>query len=87
MSEPDPLTDLVVSTYTPTVDRGRSMRTYGVIAAIAHHRRVEVLFKPFGDLEPSPAYGRLDGVSLQGVPSGARLARAVLYGRSPDSKL
>jgi glycosyltransferase involved in cell wall biosynthesis len=82
MSEPDPLTDLVVSTYTPTVDRGRSMRTYGVIAAIAHHRRVEVLFKPFGDLEPSPAYGRLDGVSLQGVPSGARLARAVLYGRA-----
>ena len=82
MSDAEPVTDLVVSTFTPTVNRGRSMRTYGVIAALARDRRVEILYKPFGDVEPSPHYARLSGVSLTPVASAGGSARALLYARA-----
>jgi polysaccharide biosynthesis protein PslH len=75
-------TDLVVTPFTPTVDRGRALRTYGVVAALARHRDVDVLFKRFGAADPAEAYTRLARVSLQEVPADHRAARAVLYGRA-----
>lgn len=75
-------TDLVVTAHTPTVDRGRALRTYGVVAALAHHRDVDVLFKRFGAVGPAEEYARLHRVRLQGVPSASGAARALLYGRA-----
>lgn len=75
-------TDLVVTPFTPTVDRGRALRTYGVIAALAHHREVDVLFKRFGAAQPSAEYGDLGHVTLHPVEPASRLSRARLYARA-----
>jgi polysaccharide biosynthesis protein PslH len=77
-----PTTDLLVTTFTPTVDRGRALRTYGVVAALAQNRDVDVLFKRFGAAEPAAEYARLRGVALQEVPDAHRVAQALLYGRA-----
>jgi glycosyltransferase involved in cell wall biosynthesis len=77
-----PTTDLLVTTFTPTVDRGRALRTYGVVAALARHRDVDVLFKRFGAAEPAEEYARLPGVRLEEVPDADRVAHALLYGRA-----
>jgi polysaccharide biosynthesis protein PslH len=77
-----PRTDLVVTPFTPTVDRGRAMRTYGVVAALAHHRAVEVLFKRFGATQPSEEYAKLERVRLEGITASKRGGRALLYGRA-----
>jgi glycosyltransferase involved in cell wall biosynthesis len=81
-SEESPKTDLVVTPFTPTVDRGRALRTFGVIAALAHHRNVEVLFKRFGASDPPPEYAQLGGVRLQEVPATSWAAHALCYGRA-----
>lgn len=74
--------DLVVSCYTPTVDRGRALRTYGVIAALARDRDVDVLFKPFGANEPPKEYMLLPHVRLSAitVSSGPRRAAFCMQG-------
>jgi glycosyltransferase involved in cell wall biosynthesis len=74
--------DLLVTTFTPTADRGRALRTYGVVAALAHHRDVDVLFKRFGAGEPAEEYRQLPGVRLEEVPDAHRVAHALLYGRA-----
>ena len=77
-----PTTDLVVTPFTPTVDRGRAMRTYGVVAAVAHHGHVDVLFKRFGAAQPSEEYAKLARVQLHGINASKRSDRALLYGRA-----
>jgi polysaccharide biosynthesis protein PslH len=77
-----PTTDLVVTPFTPTVDRGRALRTYGVVAALARHRDVEVLFKRFGAADPAEEYARLPHVSLREVAAANGAARRLLYGRA-----
>jgi polysaccharide biosynthesis protein PslH len=81
-STESPKTDLVVTPFTPTVDRGRALRTYGVVAALARHRDVDVLFKRFGAPHPAEEYARLPRVRLQGVPAANWAARALFYGRA-----
>jgi len=77
-----PVTDLVVTPFTPVVDRGRALRTYGVVAALARHRNVEVLYKRFGANKPSPEYARLARVALQEVTASNGAARTVAYVRA-----
>lgn len=74
--------DLVVTPFTPTVDRGRALRTYGVVAALARHRNVDVLFKRFGAAEPAPEYVDLARVALHGVTTSRRAKRGLLYARA-----
>jgi polysaccharide biosynthesis protein PslH len=76
------LTDVLVTPFTPTADRGRAMRTYGVVAALAQHRTVEILFKRFGATQPSQEYLRLGRVQLRAVSSTKGLALAMLYART-----
>jgi hypothetical protein len=61
-------TDLLVTPSTPTVDRGRAVRAYGVVAALARHRDVDMLFERFGAADPAEAYIRLPQVSSQETP-------------------
>ena len=76
-----PNTDLLVTPFTPTTDRGRAMRTYGVVAALARHRAVEILFKRFCAPQPSEEYRRLAGVRLSDVGSVKSPELALLYVR------
>ncbi|MGO9902257.1 MAG: hypothetical protein ACLP0J_21770, partial [Solirubrobacteraceae bacterium] len=81
-SSPRATTDLVVTPFTPTVDRGRALRTYGVIAALARHRDVEVVYKRFGDAQPAQEYANLHRVVLAGVTPSKNAGRALLYLRA-----
>lgn len=83
MIEPQsPLTDVLVTPFTPTADRGRAMRTYGVVAALAQHRAVEILFKRFGATQPSQEYRRLPRVQLRDISSTKGFELALLYART-----
>ncbi len=75
-------TELIVTPFTPTVDRGRALRTYGVVAALAHHRDVEVLYKRFGAAHPAERYERLPRVHLREVQASRGADRALLYARA-----
>ena len=77
-----PATDLMVTPFTPVVDRGRALRTYGVVAALAQHRDVEVLFKRFGATKVSEEYTRLARVQLREVTASKGAARTLLYVRA-----
>ncbi len=78
--------DLFVTTHTPAVGSGHSVRSYGIVRALAQHRPVELLYVRFDASEPHPAYRRIEGLTLhEVVPSrgprrlaayaGARAAR------------
>jgi glycosyltransferase involved in cell wall biosynthesis len=78
------MNDLVVSMYTPTVDRGRAVRTYGVVRALAarsgtYMRSVDLLYKRFGPEVASPLYTVLAGASLHGVDASRGVRRALTY--------
>jgi polysaccharide biosynthesis protein PslH len=77
-----PLTDVLVTPFTPTADRGRAMRTYGVVAALTRDRAVEILFKRFGAAQPSSEYRRLPRVQLREVGSTRGLDRLLLYAQT-----
>ncbi|HST56490.1 MAG TPA: glycosyltransferase family 4 protein [Solirubrobacteraceae bacterium] len=81
------MNDLVVSLYTPTVDRGRAVRTYGVVRALAARagtqmQPVDVLYKRFGAEVASPLYTVLAGVSLHGVEASRGVRRGLMYARA-----
>ena len=76
-----PDSDVLVTPFTPTTDCGRAMRTYGVVAALARHRAVEILFKRFCAPLPSEEYRRLARVRLRDVGSAKGPELAVLYAR------
>ena len=77
-----PACDLVVSAFTPTVDRGRALRTYGVVAALACHRDVDVIYKRFGAEHPAEEYARLPRVHLREVITSRGARRALVYTRA-----
>ncbi|MBV9194667.1 MAG: glycosyltransferase [Solirubrobacterales bacterium] len=76
-----PAADLLVTAFTPTTDRGRALRTYGVVAALARHRPVDVLYKRFGATHPSEQYAQLTGVRLHEIAASKGVGRALVYAR------
>ncbi len=77
-----PSTDVLVTPFTPTADRGRALRTYGVVAALARHRGVEILYKRFCAPQPSEEYRRLARVRLREVGSARGPERVLLYAQA-----
>lgn len=73
------MSDVVATSFTPDVASGTGRRTFGVVAALAHHGPVHVLYTPFGGDAPAPEYEAVPGVTLEAVPSsrGGRRALAV----------
>jgi polysaccharide biosynthesis protein PslH len=67
----------VVSSFTPALGSGRALRTYATVRALAQHGPVTLLYKRFGGDEPDPAYGAVDGLSLQPVEAGRGPRRAL----------
>lgn len=69
---------VLATPFTPTLDSGRSRRTYGIVRALAAQGPVDIVHGRFGG-EPDPAYGDLEGVRLHPVERPDVLARAPAY--------
>jgi polysaccharide biosynthesis protein PslH len=74
--------DLFVTTYTPGIASGRSVRSYGIIRALAEQRSVDVLYTQFGAAEPDAAHDALEGVELHESVASRGARRAAAYARA-----
>jgi polysaccharide biosynthesis protein PslH len=69
--------DLLITTHTPALGSGRSLRTYGIARALAKHRGLDLLYVRFDAPSPDASFESIPGIALhQVVPSrgGSRLA-------------
>jgi glycosyltransferase involved in cell wall biosynthesis len=73
---------LLLTVYTPRLDTGHGVRTYGVVAALARWGEVEVAYRPLDGPIPSPAYAALPGVALTRLADTRGPRRAAAYLRS-----
>ena len=62
---PAGMSDLIVSSLTPTLTSGTGLRTYGVAAALARHRPVEIAYVVWGADRPAAEYAQLANVTLR----------------------
>jgi glycosyltransferase involved in cell wall biosynthesis len=74
--------DLFVTTHTPALGSGHSVRSYGIIRALAEQRGVDVLYTRFGALEPDGAYGTIAGVEMHESLASRGAKRAATYARA-----
>jgi glycosyltransferase involved in cell wall biosynthesis len=74
--------DLIVTSVTPNLKTGRGVRTYGVTAALAQHRRVEVAYAVFDWPAPAAEYEALPNVTFRPLEVSRGAARAVEYLRA-----
>ncbi len=71
--------DLYISSFTPTLENGRSLRTYTCIRALAMLRPLDLLYTSYGAEEPSPQYAQIDGLVLHPVHPSRGLRRGATY--------
>jgi len=76
------MSDLIVTSITPTLGSGTGLRTYGVTAALARHHPVEVAYQVWGAEEPAVEYGRLGPVTLRATHASRGPARGLAYLRT-----
>jgi len=74
--------DLFLTSATPTLAGGAAMRTYGVVAALASERPVDLVYKEFGAREPAPEYAALERLEIRRLTASRGWRRALAYGRS-----
>jgi glycosyltransferase involved in cell wall biosynthesis len=74
--------DLVVTSLTPTLASGTGLRTYGVIAALARHRPVDVAYIEHGGAGPAGEYSTLPGVHARPLAASRGLRRGLAYARA-----
>ena len=74
--------DLVVTSLTPTLASGTGLRTYGVVAALARHRPVDVAYVVHGADTPAPEYGALENVNTLPLSASRGLRRGWAYARA-----
>jgi glycosyltransferase involved in cell wall biosynthesis len=71
--------DLVVTSFTPTLRSGTGLRTYGVVAALARHRAVDVAYIVHDGDAPGPEYGGLENVSPFALHASRGPRRGLAY--------
>lgn len=76
------MSDLVVTSMTPTLGTGAGLRTYGVIAALARHHPVEVAYVRWGAEQPAAEYRRLANVTLRALHASRGPARMLEFARA-----
>ena len=76
------MSDLIVSALTPTLTSGTGLRTYGVAAALARHRPVEIAYVVWGAEQAAPEYAELPNVALRPLRSTRGPGRAFEFARS-----
>lgn len=74
--------DLFVTTHTPAMGSGHSMRSYGIVRALAEQRGVDLLYTRFDAPEPDAAYTTIDGLELHEAISSRGARRAAAYARA-----
>lgn len=74
--------DLVVTSLTPTLASGTGLRTYGVVAALARHRGVDVAYVVHGGDTPAPEYATLGNVRMIPLSASRGLRRGLEYARA-----
>jgi glycosyltransferase involved in cell wall biosynthesis len=74
-----PSKDLLVTTHTPALGSGRALRTYAVARALAAHRRLDLLYVPFGASEPDEAFCAIPGIELHPVMPSRGGRRLLAY--------
>ncbi len=77
------MSDLFVTSHTPTLGVGRALRVYAIVKALAARGPVDLLYVQFGADEPSPEYVDQPNIRLHPVVSsrGVRRAAAVAAAR------
>jgi glycosyltransferase involved in cell wall biosynthesis len=75
------VTEIVVTSYTPTLDTGRGRRVYGIVRALAEHDDVHVVYNVFGAAAPSTAFD-LPRIRLHPVASSRGARRGLAYARA-----
>jgi glycosyltransferase involved in cell wall biosynthesis len=73
---------VLATSFTPTLDSGRARRTYGVVAALARHGQLDLVYGAFGAPRPDPLYERLPNLCLHPVQRPGRLERMPAYLRA-----
>lgn len=76
------MTDLLVTTHTPTLDSGRALRTYGIARALAAHAPLDVLYVRFGAATAAQAYLEAEGLTLHPIEPSRGGGRARAYARA-----
>jgi glycosyltransferase involved in cell wall biosynthesis len=73
------MTDLLVTSVTPSLDTGRNVRTYGVTAALAQLGAVEVAYVVFDGSVPARPFAELPAVTLHPLLASRGIRRALEY--------
>lgn len=77
-----PMRTVLATSFTPTLDSGRARRTYGVIAALARHGEIDLVYGRFGAAAPDPRYEELPNVTFHPVERPSTPARLPAYARA-----
>ncbi len=73
---------VVVSSLTPTLASGTGLRTYGVVAALARERAVDLVYIVHGADSPAPEYSALENVRTLPLSASRGLRRGWHYARA-----
>ncbi len=73
------MSEVFVTAFTPALGSGTGLRTYGVVAALAQRREVELAYVPFGGAAPAPEYGELERVRMRPLSASRGPGRALAY--------
>lgn len=74
--------DLFVTSITPTLGSGTGLRSYGVVAALARHRAVDVVYVLYDGGEPAPEYSTVKSVRTLPLSASRGLRRGLEYARA-----
>jgi glycosyltransferase involved in cell wall biosynthesis len=73
---------VIATSFTPTLDSGRARRTYGVVAALARHGEVDLVYGRFGADRPDRRFEALPNITFHAVDRPGQVARLPAYLRA-----
>jgi glycosyltransferase involved in cell wall biosynthesis len=73
---------VLATSFTPTLDSGRALRTYGIVRALAARGPLELVYGAFGAERPDPAFEAIPNLRLHRVARPGRLGRMPTYLRA-----
>jgi hypothetical protein len=76
------VSDLLVTTHTPILRSGQTMRTYGVARALAARSPLTLLYVRFEGDRPDEAFRSIPGIELREVVPSRGLRRLGTYARA-----
>ncbi len=76
------MSDLLVTTHTPILRSGQTMRTYGIARALAAGAGLTLLYARFEGDQPDEAFSSIPGIELHEAVASRGASRAVAYARA-----